>query len=371
MSPALEERLERVLAEDKGEHRACDMHVHSSSSYDVPTLARYHPMQKMVQAFEHGMYYFTLTDHNTIDGIRLLRDSLAAKGELGEKALSRVFPGVEIDCYVESLGRSIHTNVWGLTERNWKELSLLYDRSGEKPEMRDFPGLMSYLREEKLLYSFNHPFWSEVDDQPLQGILKRALPLPRFQNSFSLDIMSTAALFPEFPLVEKNGSRIEPLNDLAEYFAKLNGIPLVAGSDDHVGVELCRSYTLAPGETPREFLGNIPSHGRVVHRSLDADEAEAKAREVVRIYFGDATADKEFFSALTNVQLGRIMKRLTALWKPKYLTPAVETAFAKIGARIYLETQRTCLPPELLADGKTPMRVALERLTLDHKEEEE
>ena len=59
MSPALEERLERVLAEDKGEHRACDMHVHSSSSYDVPTLARYHPMQKMVQVGADGV----ITNH--------------------------------------------------------------------------------------------------------------------------------------------------------------------------------------------------------------------------------------------------------------------------------------------------------------------
>ena len=52
-----------------------DLHVHSSFSHDVPSIPEFSPRALYDRAVERGMGFFTLTDHDTMEGIEDLRRS--------------------------------------------------------------------------------------------------------------------------------------------------------------------------------------------------------------------------------------------------------------------------------------------------------
>lgn len=342
---------------------ACDMHVHSSHSIDIPPLAKYSPLAKMVLAFERGMHYFTLTDHDTYTGVLELQEQLAGMGSIGETALKRFIPGVEIQVYVERVSQVVHTNVYGLNEKQWQVINSMYHG---KDEIRDFEMLTDYLRSENLTYSFNHAFWKPMGRNQVPGLFKRIIPGMSSDRDDPISLVSLGLIFPEFPLIELNGSRIEPLNDLAEYFALVHGIPLVGGSDDHYTIPLGNCYTVAPGKSWKTFLEYVAKGKSEVMRShLDKQMATEKAEHVTEVLLGGSCDTTKYLGILINIEFWKPIKKLLGMWKPKYL-PYLRKSAVKIGAKGYLQSQYSCLPLSwnmaIQFGERTPVREALDRL---------
>ena len=375
---SLEERLERVISSSHdpmygkvpaGKYVG-DMHVHSGFSKDVPPLEPYSPLAKMVLALERGMHYFTLTDHNTYDGNLELIEQLSGMGELGKEALKRFIPGVEIDVYIKSVGQVIHTNVYGLNEEQWEKIHTFYDpefsASSMFKQVDGIEELADYLKSEGLLFAFNHPFWKPMPKGKKQSFLRRVIPGLSEIKKDHYSLVSLGLLFSEFPVIEINGTRIQPLNDLAEYFALQHAKPLIGGSDDHYTETLGNCYTIARGETWQEFLEEIrEGRAQVMRNDLDEAQAKKKAHHVVGVYFGGECDLAEYLGKLVNREWGFVIKKIFSLWQPRWLK-YVHNHLTKLGAKGYLQTQYSCLPSswqEAIWFGrKTPIREALERL---------
>lgn len=368
---SLEERLERALffppdpmhgAVPEGQY-ACDMHVHSSHSTEIPALPRYSPLAKMVLALERGMHYFALTDHDTYTGVLELQEQLAGMGSMGETALKRFIPGVEVKVHVERVGQVVHTNIYGLSEKQWQAIQAMYHL---KDEIMEFETLTDYLRSENLIYSFNHPFWKPIGRNQLPGLFKRIIPRMSSAHDDPISLVSLGLIFPEFPLIELNGSRIESLNDLAEYFALVHGIPLIGGSDDHYGMSLAGCCTLAAGDTWQEYLEEIKDGRAGVMRShLDEQKATKKAEHVVELLLDGSCDTAKYLGQLLLIEFGKLAKKVIGLWKPKYL-PYSKRRLVKIGVKGYLQSQYSCLPLSwnmaVQFGERTPVREALDRL---------
>jgi hypothetical protein len=97
---------------------------------------------------------------------------------------------------------------------------------------------IDYLRDNDLPYIYNHPFWHEHYETP---------NLPA--------IFEIAELF---PVIEYNMGRVNVLNYQAMKLAECHGAAVAAGTDTHIGA-VGRAFTLAKGETFREFFNEITS----------------------------------------------------------------------------------------------------------------
>ncbi len=208
-------------------YRRADLHLHSSYSHDVPDLPELSPRALYDKAVGLGMSYFTLTDHDTMKGVQALARDL--EREYGPHPPIPVIPGVELKVRDPLIGHTVHINVLNLNTRQLRELGR------RRRCMRDF---LTYCRDQQLYHAYNHPFWFERRERPrLTTILE---------------------LIREFPLVELNAGRIPEVNQRTARLAWHQGRHLVANSDSHTG-QVGRAYTMAPGDTPTEFLGNILS----------------------------------------------------------------------------------------------------------------
>ena len=202
----------------------CDLHVHTihSGMCTVPVLNRicrecYNDPEEVYETLKRrGMDLVTVTDHDSIDAVERLRRH------------PRFFLSEEVSCRTSS-GTHLHIGVYGIEERDHIQMQ----RRAE-----DFPSLLAYLRERKLLFSVNHAF------SGLTGT-------------------RTSADFEEFvrafPAVEtRNGQMLPAANQYAEEMARLAGKVVVGGSDAHTLESVGRTYTEVLGaRTPAEFLAGL------------------------------------------------------------------------------------------------------------------
>jgi len=216
-----------------------DLHVHSSYSLDVPLIPEFSPRALYNRAVARGMGFFTLTDHDTMDGIEELRRNLAAS-YAGRPPIP-VVSGVELKVLDPAVGHTIHINVLGLTRSQLK---------GLKKRRNDLRRFTTYCRAQKLFHTYNHPLWFEHGERASIVTVERAMDL--------------------FPVVELNAGRIHELNARTAELARRNGKRLIASSDTHVG-QVGKSYTqVAAAASPEEFLMGVlagraechPSHFR-------------------------------------------------------------------------------------------------------------
>jgi predicted metal-dependent phosphoesterase TrpH len=197
-----------------------DMHVHSSCSYDVPPAQAMHPAVLFEKARDQGLDFVTFTDHDTVKAYDLLgwdREGLV--------------PGVEIAIKdPENIGHSIHINVFELDSEEFEELEAIANQE------HDFKSFIRYLRTHDLPHVYNHPYWFAIGDHPNLG----AVP----------------ELMKQFPVVEYNVQDLTEKNLITEALSRKYGKGLVATTDSHTG-GMGAVYTLAKGETFREFYDNI------------------------------------------------------------------------------------------------------------------
>jgi predicted metal-dependent phosphoesterase TrpH len=215
----------------------CDLHVHSTASgmCNTPGLDRicresYNDPEEVYHRLKQlGMSIVTVTDHDSIDAVEVLR------------RYPDFFLSEEVTVRMPS-GTEMHLGVYGIGEREHLEI---------QRRRNDFIALLMYLTERKLLFSVNHVF---------SGLTGR-----REEEDFSW----FASYVPAFET--RNGQMWPEANASAERLAARLGKIAIAGSDSHTIAGVGQTFTEVPGaRTADEFFAGLRSgYGRVhgVHGS--------------------------------------------------------------------------------------------------------
>jgi predicted metal-dependent phosphoesterase TrpH len=163
------------------------------------------------------MDFVTITDHDTIAGVLELAD------------LPDVFVSEELTASVKGEPQQVHVLCYGITpsDHEW-----LQRHAG------DVEACAEYLHASGIACALAHPFYAV--SAPLSARHRRRL----------------AQLFPIWET--RNGSRATELNMPAAIYIETHGGTGIAGSDDHAGVDIGRTFTETPSaSTPEEFLARI------------------------------------------------------------------------------------------------------------------
>lgn len=171
-----------------------------------------------------GMSLVTVTDHDSIDAVEVLRRH------------PDFFLSEEVSVRMPS-GTEMHLGVYGMAERDHAEIQRRRD---------DFPSLLAYLTERRLFCSVNHVF---------SGLTGR-----RSEDDFNWFASSQVPAFET-----RNGQMWSRANDQAERLARRLGKIAVGGSDSHTIAGVGRTYTEVCGaHNAEEFLSGLRAgHGRV------------------------------------------------------------------------------------------------------------
>jgi glycosyltransferase involved in cell wall biosynthesis/predicted metal-dependent phosphoesterase TrpH len=205
-----------------------DLHVHSTASQrsrlglqtalGLPECAT--PPEEVYElAKRRGMDFVTITDHDTISGALEIAD------------LDDAFVSEELTAWFKGEPQAVHVLCWGITpdDHDW-----LQSASG------DVEACAEYLHGNGIACALAHPFYAVA--APLRASHRRRL----------------ARLFPVWET--RNGSRSAELNAPAAIYIETHGGTGVAGSDDHAGVDIGRTWTeTPPAGSPEGFLRRIRS----------------------------------------------------------------------------------------------------------------
>lgn len=203
-----------------------DLHCHSSASEvsklgvqrsaGLPECAT-SPEEVYEQAKARGMDFVTITDHDTIEGAL----------EIGDRP--DVFISEELTAWFRDEPRAVHVLCYGITPDDHEWL---------QAHAYDVELCAAYLRSNEITCALAHPFY------PVEAPLT---PEHRRRLARLFDIWET-----------RNGSRASELNMPAAIYVDTHGGTGVAGSDDHAGVDIGRTFTRTPAaSTPEEFLIHI------------------------------------------------------------------------------------------------------------------
>jgi glycosyltransferase involved in cell wall biosynthesis/predicted metal-dependent phosphoesterase TrpH len=205
---------------------AVDMHCHSTASelsklgiqraLGLPECAT--PPEEVYElAKRRGMDFVTITDHDTIDGCLEIADR------------PDVFLSEELTTWFRGEPQAVHVLCYGITPD---------DHAWLQRNARDLEGCAAYLQEHEITRALAHPFYAV--EAPLQPWHRRRL----------------AELFDVWEV--RNGSRAAELNMPAAIYIETHGGTGIAGSDDHAGVDIGRTFTeTPPASTPEEFLRRV------------------------------------------------------------------------------------------------------------------
>lgn len=203
-----------------------DLHCHSTASQlsrlgvqrslGLPECAT-PPAEVYELAKRRGMDFVTITDHDTIDGCLELADR------------PDCFVSEELTARFAGEPQAVHILCYGIDpgDHEW-----LQAHAG------DLEACAAYLHENEIACALAHPFYNVAE--PLTRRHRRRL----------------AELFPIWEV--RNGSRAPELNMPALIYVETHGSTGIAGSDDHAGVDIGRTFTEAPAaSTPEEFLDHL------------------------------------------------------------------------------------------------------------------
>jgi glycosyltransferase involved in cell wall biosynthesis/predicted metal-dependent phosphoesterase TrpH len=216
------------------EIRRADMHVHSTASelsklgiqrsLDLPECAT--PPQEVYElAKRRGMDFVTITDHDTIAGALELAD------------LPDTFISEELTVWFKGEPQAVHVLCYGITPADHEWLQAHND---------DVEACAEYLRASRITAALAHPFYAV--EAPLTARHRRRL----------------AQLFPIWET--RNGSRAKELNLPAFVYIETHGGTAIAGSDDHAGIDIGRTFTETPAaSSPEEFLAHIRAGRAAAH----------------------------------------------------------------------------------------------------------
>ena len=203
-----------------------DLHCHSTASersklgvqrsVGMPECAT--PPEEVYElAKRRGMDFVTITDHDTIDGALSIADR------------PDVFISEELTANFRGEPQAVHVLCLGITPEDHEWL---------QANRGDVELCAQYMRERDIVCALAHPYYQVA--APLMRRHRRRL----------------AELFPIWEV--RNGARPAELNrPAATYIETLDGVG-IAGSDDHAGVDIGRTFTETPyASNPAEFLDQI------------------------------------------------------------------------------------------------------------------
>jgi glycosyltransferase involved in cell wall biosynthesis len=228
-----------------------DLHIHSCASnvtdyYTANLLAIPESYPDPVETYHElklqGMTLVTLTDHNTIDGVKELLDA----------GLPGVFVSAEMTATFPEDGCNIHVNVANVSEQQFAEVNRLRGNVFEMVAYLDEQIANESAAPNRVAYWMNHPLMSTQNR-----------PYGR-EGALAAEHIEKALLL--FNIIEvRNGSRTRSLNefthrlvssldrDTIERLANRHGLApkgetpwlkaIVAGSDDHGGINRGRTWT--------------------------------------------------------------------------------------------------------------------------------
>ncbi|MCS7171381.1 MAG: glycosyltransferase [Aquificaceae bacterium] len=226
-----------------------DLHLHSKAS-NLPggwfsklvgcpeSLAE--PIEIYRRLKERGMSFVTITDHNTIDGV------------LEIAHLPDVFIGCEYTVEIPDEKGKVHVLVYGLKEEDHEELIRLRDNLYE---------FVRYLKRNRIAHSLAHPLYSVQGTKVSKSIVEKCV-----------------LLFDNWEVI--NGTRGDGVRYIEESIARLydgwdkiyslaekhrlehqrlrERITFTAGSDDHGGMDVGRTWTAVEGASNKEeFLKGL------------------------------------------------------------------------------------------------------------------
>jgi len=262
------------------EGKKADLHLHSHYSYDVLNLPELSPRALYDKAVAKGMGFFTLTDHETMEGIEELRRDL--EKEFNGSPPIPVIPGIEMKIRDPHVGHTLHVNILGLNDNQMLELN------GRTESIDRF---LEFCREEDLYHAYNHPFWFERGER---GTLS-----------------TVTELIDRFPVVELNAGRIPQLNGRTLAIARRFGKQVIAASDSHTG-RTGKAYTMAPGASAKEFLHNIRiGVSRAVPKNISFREFTEEIRDTIDLVFLKQSAFRPKRSFLSQNPIARKIARVT------------------------------------------------------------
>ncbi len=208
-----------------------DLHCHSSASaisrlgvqraLGLPECAT-PPAEVYELAKRRGMDFVTITDHDTIDGALAIAEQ------------PDVFISEELTASFRGERQAVHVLCFGITPDDHEWLAA---NAGDVEECA------AYLDARAIVSALAHPFYAV--GAPLSSRHRRRL----------------AELFPIWET--RNGSRARELNMPAAIYVETQGGIAIGGSDDHAGIDIGRTFTVAPAAaSPAEFLAHVRA-GRV------------------------------------------------------------------------------------------------------------
>ncbi len=216
----------RIEAPNPADQARADLHCHSTASQlsklgvqrsaGLPECAT-PPDEVYELAKRRGMDFVTITDHDTIDGVLQIAD------------LPDVFISEELTAHFRGEDQAVHVLTYGISPEDHEWLQ----RNRGCVE-----SCAEYLRANNIACALAHPFYAV--EAPLTPRHRRRL----------------TRLFDVWEI--RNGSRAPELNMPAAVYIETHGGTGVAGSDDHAGVDIGRTFTRTPAaSTPEEFLAHI------------------------------------------------------------------------------------------------------------------
>jgi len=226
-----------------------DLHVHSkysshASEWFLKRLGASEsytePEEVYRRAKEKGMRFVTLTDHNRIEGVLLLK----------EKYPDDVFTGCESTAYFPEDGCKVHILFYGISAQEFGDIEAL---------RHDIYQLRDYIRANDIAYSVAHATY-DVNDRLTRSHLEKLILLfdvfegitgseDKLTNRCWMDLLKS--LTPRQMETLEKRRHIKP-------FGKDSWVKgITGGSDDHAGMYIGETFTRAGANTPEDFLACI------------------------------------------------------------------------------------------------------------------
>lgn len=181
--------------------------------------------QTMIQ---RGMSMVTITDHDAIDGCL----EIAHHGD-------HVFISEEVSARFPENGCIVHVCCYGITEAQHEELQRLRYNIYE---------LVDYIREQDILHSLAHPF-SPVNQRLTPDLLKKSLLLFDTIEVINGQKDSGHERFNREVLAKVDQPMLERWSNQFDIPVEPNRVwKVTAGSDDHSGLTMARSFVEFEGE---------------------------------------------------------------------------------------------------------------------------
>lgn len=299
-----------------------DLHLHSCAS-DRPSewfLRRIGapesflaPAEAYQRCGERGMNFFTLTDHNTLDGVLTMADR------------PDVFLSVESTTYFPEDGAKLHLLIWGLTEAQFETVQSL------RPNVYE---LRLWLRSVHLPHAVAHPLF-RVDGRLTADHVERLLVMfdtfeglngsrdPRAGEVFRAILAAVTA---------KDLEQFADRHGIAEPLTQPERKQCTGGSDDHSGLYVGDAHTLTPpARSVADFLehlrtGRHQPAGRAGNSLRLARSVMHIAGEYLRARFPALAGDRSL--------LGSVLDRIGGIERPSPGPNRVRRAVAAIARRV-------------------------------------